>query len=73
LRERIVERVFNPILENNQTQKEPESDEEEQMKKKERHHRLVDGGKMPPKTEKEINEMLNTKYVFSGFNILIYA
>ena len=28
---------------------------------------------MPPRTVKEINEMLNQKYIFSGFNILIYA
>jgi hypothetical protein len=33
----------------------------------------VDGGKMPPKTVKEITEMVNQKYIFSGFNILIYA
>ena len=33
----------------------------------------MDGGKLPPKTVKEINSMLNEKYIFSAFNILIYA
>ena len=43
------------------------------MIKKERYHRTVDGGKMNPRTQKEIQDMLNQKFVFSGFNILIYA
>ena len=29
------------------------------MAKKEKYHRTVDGGKLPPKTQKEIREMLN--------------
>ena len=74
LRERLIDKVFYPVLENNTTEKAPESeDEEEVMKRKEKHHRTVDGGKLPPKTQKEIEDMLNQKYVFSGFNILIYA
>ena len=32
------------------------------MKRKEKHHRTVDGGKLPPKTQKEIEDMLNQKY-----------
>lgn len=43
------------------------------MLKRERHHRLIDGGKLPPKTQQEIQDMLNQKYVFDSFNILIYA
>jgi hypothetical protein len=72
LKERIIDQIFNPLLENNKTIQEVSEDEEE-MARKEKHHRLVDGGKLPPKTVKEINAMLNEKYMFSGFNILIYA
>ena len=71
LKERIIDQIFNPLLENNKTV--TESDDEEELAKREKHHRLVDGGKLPPRTVKEINEMLNQKYIFSGFNILIYA
>jgi hypothetical protein len=39
----------------------------------EHYHRFVDGGKLPPKTQNEIKQIINKKYVFSGFNILIYA
>jgi len=53
LKERIIEQVFNPLLENNKTIKE-ESEDEEEMKKREQHHRLIDGGKLNPKTQKEI-------------------
>lgn len=72
LKERIIDQVFNPLLENNKTQR-YESDDEEELAKKEKHHRFIDGGKLPPKTVKEITAMLNEKYIFSGFNILIYA
>lgn len=72
LKERIIDQIFNPLLENNKTIKD-ESEDEEEMAKKEKYHRFVDGGKLPPKTVKEINAMLNEKYIFSGFNILIYA
>jgi len=43
------------------------------MEKQEKYHRLVDGGKMHPQTVKIVNEMNNQKFIFSGFNILIYA
>ena len=72
-KERITENIFKPLLENNKTVKEESSDDEEAMIKKEKWHRTVDGGKMPPKTVKEIQGILNTKYTFNSFNILIYA
>ena len=43
------------------------------MTKQLHHHRTVDGGKLHPRTKAEIQAMLDQKYVFSGFNILIYA
>mmetsp|Transcript_23087 Transcript_23087/g.35753 ORF Transcript_23087/g.35753 Transcript_23087/m.35753 type:complete len:245 (+) Transcript_23087:721-1455(+) len=73
LKERVVEKIFSPLMETNKTKLAESSDDEEEMEKKEKHHRLVDGGKMPPKTVKEINEMINRKYEFTGFNNLIYA
>lgn len=54
LKERIIDNIFNPILESNRTIMEEESNDEEEMAKKENYHRFVDGGKLPPKTVKEI-------------------
>lgn len=73
IKERISENVFKPLLENNKTIKENSSDDEEEMAKKEHRHRHMDGGKLNPKTQKEIQEMLDQKYIFNAFNILIYA
>lgn len=67
-----MDKIFKPLLENNKTVQQ-ESEDEEEMQKKENYHRYVDGGKLPPKTVKEINQMINQKYVFAAFNILIYA
>ncbi len=55
LKERVVNKIFSPLMETNKTKVAESSDDEEEMEKKEKHHRLVDGGKMPPKTVKEIN------------------
>jgi len=73
LKERIISNIYHPLLENNKTVKEESSDDEEAMAKKEHYHRTIDGGKLPPKTQKEIAEILNRKYIFPSFNILIYA
>jgi len=54
LKDRIVDNIFKPILENNKTVRDGESDDEEVMAKKEKYHRTVDGGKLPPKTQREI-------------------
>ena len=72
VKERIQDNVFKPLLENNKTIRET-SDDEEELAKREHYHRHIDGGKLPPKTQKEIQQMLNQKYIFNGFNILIYA
>jgi AAA+ superfamily predicted ATPase len=48
VKERIVENIFKPLLNNNKTVIESE-DSEEYMQKREEHHRKVDGGKLPPK------------------------
>jgi hypothetical protein len=54
VKDRIIEKIFHPILENNKTMPEPASSDEEEMAKKEHYHRHVDGGKMNPRTVKEI-------------------
>jgi hypothetical protein len=72
LKERIIDQIFNPLLENNKTIRDV-SDDEAELAKQEKHHRFVDGGKLPPKTVIELNAMINEKFVFSSFNILIYA
>ena len=59
LRERIVEKVFEPLLENNVTPDNKESDGETDDSSSEVNYdpklgKYVDGGKLPPKTQKEI-------------------
>lgn len=71
LKERITEKIFHPLLENNKT--ESQEEEEEELKEAEYKHRHIDGAKLPPARQAQIRKMLNTKYVFSGFNILLYA
>lgn len=68
LTERIREKVFNTLLESNVTlpSESDISSEEEDLSK-------VDGGKLSKKTRKELLKMINTKYVFPNFNILLYA
>jgi len=60
--------VFNTLLESNVTlpSESDISSEEEDLTK-------VDGGKLSKKTRKELMKMINTKYVFPNFNILLYA
>ena len=74
LKDRIRNVIFTPLLENNKTERVVDEEEEaERMRQAEYKHRYVDGGKLPPKTQKEIDDMLDIKYVFSAFNILLYA
>lgn len=74
LKNRIKEVVFTPLLENNKTERVvDEEEEEERLRQAEYKHRYVDGAKLPPRTQKEIDAVLDTKYVFSAFNILLYA
>jgi hypothetical protein len=60
-------------MENNKTERDESSTDEEEMAQKEKYHRTVDGGKLPPRTQKEIEDLLKRKFMFSGFNNLIYA
>jgi hypothetical protein len=58
VKDRISDNIFKPLLENNKTIKEDSSDEEE-LVKLEHHHRHVDGGKLPPKVVKELQEIID--------------
>jgi hypothetical protein len=59
IKERLMENIFRPLLENNKTIPEPTSSDEEEMIKKDHYHRHVDGGKMNPRTVREIQNMLD--------------
>ena len=47
--------------------------EESEISSEEEDLTQVDGGKLSKKTRKELQQMINTKYVFPNFNILLYA
>ena len=71
LRDRIVERIFEPLLESNVTL--PDSDDSSGEESEEENLALVDGGKMSKRSRKEVEALINEKYIFPAFNILIYA
>lgn len=60
-----------PILENNITISEEEVESEEDTENHE--NGWGDGGKLPKRTQKEILKMINQKYHFANFNILLFA
>jgi hypothetical protein len=70
--QRIVDKIFMPLLENNVTihQETDESEEEEVINYDEK---WVDGGKMSKKTLKEVQKLIDQRFNFPNFNILLYA
>ena len=68
LKERIIERVFEPLLESNVT--DPGSDE---SSGEEENLAQVDGGKLSKRSRKTVKAIIDQKYIFPAFNILIYA
>jgi len=66
LTDRIVEHVFDPLLENNVTMPDSDDSEEEDLTQ-------VDGGKMSKGSRRAVNAIVNAKYVFPSFNILLFA
>ena len=74
---RIVEKVFHPLLENNVTpSKEDEGDTDESSQEinyDPKKGKYIDGGKLPPKTQKEIQKMIDQRFHFANFNILLYS
>jgi hypothetical protein len=52
---RIIERIFTPLLENNVTQSAETTESEEEIENYDpKRGKYIDGGKLPPKTQKEI-------------------
>lgn len=73
---RIIEKVFEPLLENNVTTQESEtsSDEEEEVINYDpAKGRYIDGGKLNPKTQREVLKLIDQRFTFPNFNILLYA
>jgi len=66
----IIEAVFTPLLESNVTV--PDSDDEESSSGEE-DLAQVDGGKLSRRTRKQVLALVNEKFVFPNFNILLYA
>ena len=69
LQERIMEHVFEPLLESNVTQ----ADSDESSSSSDEDLTAVDGGKLSKRTRKAVKAIVNQKYVFPAFNILLYA
>ena len=68
LQDRIIEAVFTPLLESNVTV--PDSDDEESSSGEE-DLAQVDGGKLSRRTRKQVLALVNEKFVFPNFNILL--
>ena len=51
----------------------PDSDDESSSSSEEENLAQVDGGKLSRRTRKEVMALVNEKYVFPNFNILLYA
>jgi hypothetical protein len=80
LTQRVIEKVFEPLLDNNVTPENKSSDENETDDSSseinydpQKGTKWVDGGKLPPKTQKEIQKMLDQRFHFANFNILLYS
>ncbi len=78
LTQRIKDKIFLPLLENNIT---PLVDEEDQVVPVQKEEpklngeppKWIDGGKLKASTQKEIEQLMNKKYQFPNFNILLFA
>ncbi len=78
LNQRILEKVFSPLLENNITPENASSEDDTDDSSSEINYdpklgKYVDGGKLPPKTQKEIQKMIDQRFHFPNFNILLYS
>lgn len=47
--------------------------EEEEINYDPKKGKFIDGGKLPPKTQKEIQQIIDQRFIFPNFNILLYA
>lgn len=74
--QRIIDKIFLPLLENNVTEEvKSESSEEDydNINYDPNLGKWVDGGKLHPRTQKEVQKLIDQKYHFPNFNILLYS
>lgn len=79
LLDRLEEKVFAPLLDNNITPENKSDDEDTDDSSSEINYdpkagkKWVDGGKLHPKTFKEVQKLIDQRFHFPNFNILLYA
>ena len=73
LKERIIEHVFDPLLESNVTQPDSDDESDEAETSEEEDLTKVDGGKLSKRSRQKVQALANEKYIFPSFNILIFA
>lgn len=76
LLDRIEEKVFEPMLVNNVTPEEENSDDTDDSEINYNPNlgkKWVDGGKLHPKTQKEVQKLIDQRFHFPSFNILLYS
>jgi hypothetical protein len=75
---RLEEKVFSPLLDNNITPENKSDEEDTDDSSSEINYdpklgKWVDGGKLHPKTFKEVQKLIDQRFHFPNFNILLYA
>jgi hypothetical protein len=70
LTQRVIEKVFEPLRSD---ENETDDSSSEINYDPQKGTKWVDGGKLPPKTQKEIQKMLDQRFHFANFNILLYS
>jgi len=75
LTERISERIMMPILDNNVVEDSESEDDanDSALNPQQPDGTWLDGGKLHPRTQKEVSKLVSRKFYFPGFNILLYA
>lgn len=79
LLDRLEEKIFSPLLDNNITPANKSDDEDTDESSSEINYDpkagkyWVDGGKLHPKTFKEVQKLIDQRFNFPNFNILLYA
>ena len=69
----MIEHVFDPLLESNVTQQDSDESDEDAETSEEEDLTQVDGGKLSKRTRTKVQAIVNEKYIFPSFNILIFA
>eukprot|EP00352_Strombidinopsis_acuminata_P001345 CAMPEP_0176346962 /NCGR_PEP_ID=MMETSP0126-20121128/6655_1 /TAXON_ID=141414 ORGANISM="Strombidinopsis acuminatum, Strain SPMC142" /NCGR_SAMPLE_ID=MMETSP0126 /ASSEMBLY_ACC=CAM_ASM_000229 /LENGTH=124 /DNA_ID=CAMNT_0017694809 /DNA_START=735 /DNA_END=1109 /DNA_ORIENTATION=+ len=73
LNERIAEKVILPILENNVVEDSDSEEDLSALNPQQPDGTWLDGGKLHPRTQREVSKLVARKFYFPNFNILLYA